>query len=125
MSLRLLVVDDIPDSADSLAVLLRLEGFEVRTAYDGRQAIETAVQFHPNVLVVDLVMPVVDGFEVARRLRAMPEFEHAHFIAFSGLAEQSHLDEASRVQFDEYVLKPPDLKVFKAILSEIAEHAER
>ena len=49
----------------------------------------------------------------------------AHFIAFSGLDEQSHLDEASKVQFDDYVLKPPDLKVFKAILSEIAEHAER
>ena len=55
----------------------------------------------------------------------MPDFEHAHFIAFSGLDEQSHLDEASKVQFDDYVLKPPDLKVLKAILSEIAEHAGR
>ena len=51
----------------------------MRTAYDGRQAIETAVQFRPTVLIVDLVMPIVNGFEVARQLRAMPDFGHRAF----------------------------------------------
>ncbi len=63
-------------------------------------------------------MPVLDGFQVARRLRAIPEFEHAMFVALSGYSDQSHFDEASQAQFDEYLVKPPDLRLLLAILSE-------
>ena len=79
MCLRLLVVDDNRDSADSLAALLRLEGFEVQTAYGGRQAIETAEQFRPTVLIVDLVMPIVNGFEVARQIACDARFRARAF----------------------------------------------
>jgi CheY-like chemotaxis protein len=121
MALRLLVVDDIRDSADSLAMLLQLEGFEVRAAYGRPQAIEVAQLFRPNVFIMDLVMPISNGFQVAEKLRAMPEFQHAHFIACSGISEQTHLDEASKLQFDEYSIKPPELSVLLAILSEVTQ----
>jgi CheY-like chemotaxis protein len=121
MALRLLIVDDNRDSADSLALLLEHQGFEVRVAYDGELAIEAALSFHPDVLIVDLVMPVLDGFQVAKKLRAIPEFREATFVALSGYSDQSHFDEASQAQFDEYVVKPPDVKLVMAILSEVSE----
>jgi CheY-like chemotaxis protein len=121
MSLRLLVVDDNRDSADSLAMLLGHEGFEVHVSYGGQAAIAEAIAFRPEVLIVDLAMPIVDGFEVAKQLRARPEFEHAIFVALSGLSDQPHLDEASKVEFDEYLFKPPQLDLLLAILSEASQ----
>jgi hypothetical protein len=67
-------------------------------------------------------MPILDGFEVAKQLRAMPEFEHSHFVALSGYSEPTHLDEASKVQFDEYLLKPLKMGLLLAILSEVSKH---
>lgn len=122
MALRLIVVDDNRDAADSVAVLLERAGYDVRVAYGGKQAIELARSFHPDVLIVDIVMPILDGFQVAKQLRAMPQFEHAHFVALSGHGEQTHLDEASNVQFDEYLLKPPKMNVVLTILSEVSAH---
>jgi CheY-like chemotaxis protein len=124
MSLRLLIVDDNRDSADTLAMLLEHEGFELRVAYDGQRAIETALAFRPDVLIVDLVMPIVDGFHVVKQLRAMPEFKRALFVALSGLSDQPHLDEASNVEFDEYLFKPPQLDLLLAILSEASQQQE-
>jgi CheY-like chemotaxis protein len=120
MSLRILVVDDNHDSADSLADVLKLDGYDVWPRYGGPEAIETALEFRPSVMIVDLVMPELNGFQVAERLRARPELTGTHFIAISGLEEQTHLDEASKVQFDDYLVKPPDLHVLRAILAELA-----
>jgi CheY-like chemotaxis protein len=121
MALRLLIVDDNRDSADSLALLLQFEGHETRVAYDGKQAIEAALSFCPDVLIVDLMMPILDGFQVANQLRAMPEFEHAHFVALSGYGEQTDLDEASTAQFDDYLHKPTNMGLLLAILSEVSK----
>jgi DNA-binding response OmpR family regulator len=121
MALRLLIADDNRDIADSLALLLERQGFEVRVAYDGQQAIDAARLVRPDVFIVDLVMPTLDGFQVAKQLRAMPEFERAVFVALSGLSDQAHFDEASKAQFDEYLVKPPNISLLLAILSEVAE----
>jgi CheY-like chemotaxis protein len=121
MALRLLIVDDNRDNADSLDSLLRREGFDVRVAYEGQQAINAALSFHPDVLIVDLAMPIMDGFQVVKQLRAMPEFEHSIFIALSAYSDQPHLDEASKVEFDEYLFKPPKMGPLLAILSEVTE----
>jgi CheY-like chemotaxis protein len=121
MSLRLLIIDDNRDSADTLALLLQRVGFEVRVAYEGQQAIEAARSFKPDVFIVDLAMPIMDGFQLATRLRAMPDFAHALFVALSGLSDQTHLDEASKAQFDEYIVKPPEMPLLLAILSEATE----
>ena len=121
MPLRLLIVDDNRDSADSLALLLESQGFAVCVAYDGLQAIDAALSFRPDVLIVDLVMPALDGFQVAKKLRAKPEFATAVFVALSGCADQPHFDEASKAEFDEYIVKPPNIKLLLAILSEASE----
>ena len=70
MPLRLLLVDDIIAVAESLSVLLELEGYQVRTAYTGRTALEVAHAFQPEIVLLDLGLPDLNGFEVARRLRA-------------------------------------------------------
>ena len=121
MSLRLLIVDDNSDSADTLALILQHRGFDVRVAYQGQKAIEVARSFRPNVFIVDLAMPILDGFRLAERLRAMPELEHALFVALSGYSDQNHLDEASKAQFDEYLFKPPKMDLLLAILTEVNE----
>ena len=118
MALRLLIVDDNRDSADSLASLLRHFGYEVWVAYGGPEAILAVQSFHPDVFVVDLAMPFVDGFQVARQLRAIPEFERSLFVALSGHSEQTYMDEASKAQFDEYLFKPPKIDLLLAILEE-------
>jgi CheY-like chemotaxis protein len=121
MALRLLIVDDNRDSADSLALLLERQGFDVCVAYEGQQAIESALSFRPDVLIVDLIMPMLDGFQVAKKLRGMPEFQDSTFVALSGCSDQPHFDEASKAQFDEYLVKPPKINLLLAILSEVAE----
>jgi DNA-binding response OmpR family regulator len=125
MTLRLLIVDDNRDSADSLAMVLQHQGFDVRVAYEGQQAVEVARSFYPEVLIVDLVMPILDGFQLAKQLRHMPEFEKSVFVALSGYSDQSHLDEASKAQFDEYLFKPPKIDLLLAILSEVTQRVEK
>ena len=122
MSLRLLVAEDNVDAADSLAILLRLEGYVVVTAYDGRQAVEKALAFHPDVLGLDIGMPLFNGYQVAQRLRALPEFERKLFIALTGYSDQKHLDQASSVRFDEYLVKPLHSKTLLGILADLVRN---
>src|SRR5262245_65731412 len=72
-ALRILVVDDLADAADSLALLLRVFGHEVRTAYNGPAALVAAEQFHPQVVLLDIGLPAQGGYQVAKRLRQMPQ----------------------------------------------------
>ena len=72
MALRLLIVDDHSDSADTLALLLRHHGFDVQVAYEGQKAIEVARSFRPDVFIVDLAMPVLDGFRLAEPCERCP-----------------------------------------------------
>lgn len=121
MALSLLVVDDNRDAADALAMILRKEGFEVQTAYSGQQAIQATEASCPDVFVLDLVMPDVDGFQLASQLRSRPDCSDKTFIALSGCSEQEHLDQASKVEFDEYLTKPLKLTTLLSILSEVAQ----
>src|SRR5262249_44828710 len=107
---KILLADDDRDSADLLARLLRWQGFEVWVAYDGKTAINLAKRHQPDALVLDLKMPELNGFHVAEQLRPLPEFREALFIALSGFADQQHLDEAGRVTFNEYLIKPCKLR---------------
>lgn len=102
---RVLVVDDDPDSAYVLSVLLGLDGHDVRVAHDGAEALEVAAAFVPEVAILDLGLPKIDGFEVARRLR-----EHAGrtmtLIALTGRAEPEDIASGREAGFDDYVVKP-------------------
>src|SRR5436305_6128077 len=88
--LRVLVVDDDHDSADSLGLLLGFWGFEAHVAYDGPSAMDAAPSFHPDVAIIDLAMPHMDGCQVARQLRDLPSLELRLLIALTGYADEAH-----------------------------------
>ena len=94
MSLRVLVVDDLHDTADSLAVILRRTGHSVRTAYSGGEAISAAAEFQPEVLIVDVAMPGVTGIDLVRKLRSNPAIPPAMVVAITGLIRVPDFPEA-------------------------------
>jgi CheY-like chemotaxis protein len=104
----LLVVDDNRDAADSLAVLLQLEGYEVAVAYGGREALAAALANPPALMLVDLGMPEFDGFALAREVRRHPELDQTRLVALSGFADPAHQTEAFRAGFVYYLLKASD-----------------
>jgi CheY-like chemotaxis protein len=106
MMLRVLIVDDCPDTAGSLGVLTRIWGHEARTATDGSQAIREAVLFHPDIVLLDLGMPQPNGFEVARQLRKVPGLERVMLVALTGHGRPQDRDHASQAGFDYFMLKP-------------------
>jgi CheY-like chemotaxis protein len=105
--LRILVVEDEVDSADMLSVLLRLKGHEVRVARTGQTALELGSTFRPNVVLCDIGLPGIDGYQVARRLRDTPECKDAMLCALSGYtpsnADRQRLPQSG---FDHHFVKP-------------------
>jgi signal transduction histidine kinase len=119
---RILVVDDNADAADSLAFLLKHGDHEVRTAHDGRQAVDVALQFRPQAVVLDLGLPELDGYEVARHLRQSEATRGALLVALSGYGQQEHRRRSSEAGFDYHLVKPVDFGALQRILFE-APHA--
>jgi PAS domain S-box-containing protein len=113
---RLLVVDDNVDSAESLAMMLRMTGHEVRTAHDGPSALEMVIGFKPDALLLDIGMPGMDGHELARRLRALPEVGTALFIAQSGWGQEDDLRRSREAGFDHHLVKPIDVPALQELL---------
>ena len=114
---RILVVDDHRDSAESLAMLLRLSGHDVRTARDGRQAIVEAEVYQPDLVLLDIGLPGLDGYEVARRLRSEPSAGHPKLVALSGYGREEDLREAYAAGFDHYLIKPVDFDALQKLLA--------
>ncbi len=106
MGSRVLVVDDNRDAADSLAVLLRMWDFEPAVAYDGPAALALASAAPPDVALLDIVMPGMDGCEVACRLRKCPRTAHVLLIAVSGRGQDEDLRRCSGAGIDLHFLKP-------------------
>jgi len=113
---RVLIVDDNVDAATALGALLRLEGHEVAVAHSGQVGLERATTFHPQVILIDLGMPGMNGFEVAERLRAGGH-QDTLLIAVSGYSGEEHRRRAREAQFDEYIIKPFDTQAFEELLS--------
>jgi CheY-like chemotaxis protein len=106
-SLRVLVVEDNVDAADSLSMLLRLYGHEVRVARTGPTALELASAFLPNVVLLDIGLPGMDGYEVARRLRECPDFQDVKICAVTGYTpSEADRGRQQEVGFDHYFVKP-------------------
>jgi len=115
-SQRILVVDDNVDAADTLAEALRFAGHEVREEHDGRSALTALSEFHPDVILLDLGLPGLDGFEVARRLRQEPELAKIRVVAITGYGQEGDRQRTAAVGIDRHLVKPVDLgKVFEAI----------
>ena len=108
--LRILIADDNRDAADSLGLLLGLEHHEVHVAFDGARALALAVQVHPQVAVLDIGMPDLDGYEVARRLRLQPGGRDMLLLALTGWGQQEDQLKALAAGFDRHFTKPIDPK---------------
>ncbi|MDP3719924.1 MAG: ATP-binding protein [Acidobacteriota bacterium] len=113
---RILVADDSEDGADSLAFLLRAAGHEVHTAYDGRTAIRLAEELLPDVVLLDIGMPEVSGYDVARAIRREGWGRTMRLIALTGWGQAEHRRRSLEVGFDEHLVKPVELDVLEEVL---------
>lgn len=105
---RVLVVDDNVDSAQSMSLLLGLEGYQVECAYDGEEALVRADRFRPEVVLLDLGLPRFSGYEVARRLRGEPTGDEVLLVAVSGYGRERDRQAAREAGFDLHLTKPAD-----------------
>lgn len=104
--LRVLIVDDHLDAAESLAIVLTAEGFEVRVAHDGDIACQTIESWRPGAVLLDLDLPKLGGIEVARRVRASPWSRDVRLLAITGYGRDSDRDASRAAGFDAHLIKP-------------------
>jgi len=114
---RVLVVDDNVDVADSLATLLRLRGHEVAIAYDGPGALKRAGAFYPEVVLLDIGLPGLDGYQVAARLRRRRRTASSLLVALTGYGQEEDQSRALQAGFDRHLIKPVDPRVIYALLA--------
>lgn len=119
---RILVVDDYADAAESLMMLLQAKGHEVEIADCGIKAIEQAQVFHPQVVLLDIGLPDLDGYEVAKRLRALPETRDATLIALTGYGQSEDHNRSQSAGFDHHLLKPLNFDELSALLTSSYRH---
>jgi PAS domain S-box-containing protein len=122
---RVLVVDDNVDSAESMAVLLRLYGHEVRLAHDGEAALEEARSFKPDVMFLDLSLPKMDGYEVARRLRLEPSMRGMTLVAMTGYGHEEERQRTREAGFHLHLVKPVDFDMLNELLSSLPPNQSR
>ena len=114
---RVLVVDDNPDAADSLALLLRLAGQDARPAYDGPSALKLAAELRPDVVFLDIGMPGMDGYEAARRFRQMPGFADVLLVALTGWGQEEDRRRSAEAGFDRHLVKPVEPADLEGLLA--------
>ena len=114
---RILVADDNNDALESLATLLQLSGHEVYTAANGAVALESAEQHRPEVVLLDIGMPKLDGYEVARRIRAQPWGQRITLVALTGWGQDSDRRRSQEAGFDSHLVKPLDLDKLTELLA--------
>ena len=122
---RVLVVDDNRDAAESVAVLLELYGHEVRTAIDGFQALAASAEFLPEAVLIDIGLPGIDGFELARRLRNQDPTRNAMLIALTGYGRKEDQDRGEAAGFDAFYVKPADPKEIHACIAGLRQSVIR
>jgi CheY-like chemotaxis protein len=114
---RILVVDDNADAAESLALWLRLGGHEVRVAHDGPAALAAVDADPPEVVLLDIGMPGMDGYEVAQRLRRRPGLEHLVLVAMTGWGQEEDRRRSGEAGIDHHLVKPADLEALNGLLA--------
>lgn len=114
---RILVVDDNKDSADSLGMLLRLKGNDIRTAHDGLEAVEVAETFHPELVLLDIGLPKLNGYEVARRIRQQPWGRDMILVALTGWGQEEDRRRSQEAGFNFHIVKPADVLALESLLA--------
>jgi CheY-like chemotaxis protein/two-component sensor histidine kinase len=121
---RILIVDDLMDSADSLAMLLRMTGHEVHTAYDGEEAVIAAEKFGPEVVLLDIGMPKVNGYDACRRIRQEPWGKGIYLIALTGWGQDDDRRRTEEAGFNGHMVKPVNPRDLMKVLAGLQAAAE-
>jgi PAS domain S-box-containing protein len=119
--LRVVVIDDNRDSADSLAMLLQLKGHDVRIAYHGKEGIDVVRHFPPDLVLLDLALPDVDGFAVLRTLRSLRLLGGAMVVAMTGFGQESDKERSAQAGFEAHLVKPVNFTELDALLDTLAQ----
>jgi CheY-like chemotaxis protein len=120
-SLRVLVVDDNVDTVTTLAMLVEESGHDVRTAYDGSAVLEAALDYRPHVVLLDIGLPGLNGFEVAKQIRQQPALQNAVLVAMTGYGGVSDRQRSQEAGFDHHLVKPGDFGKLLQLLATVAE----
>jgi signal transduction histidine kinase/CheY-like chemotaxis protein len=120
-ALDILIVDDNADAADTLSMFLSTVGHQLRVAYEGRGALALAAEAAPDVLLLDIGLPDIDGYELAQRVRALPQTAHATLIALTGYGQHSDRERSIAAGFNHHLTKPVDPAVLLRLLATVAE----
>ncbi len=122
---KIMVVDDLKDSADSLALLFDALGHTTLTSYDGQQAVDSARQFAPDIVFLDINMPVLDGYGAARAMRSTLVDAKPVLVALTAVAGPDAKRRADEAGFDFYVTKPADFNVLITIVDDLSRRIDR
>ena len=114
---RILVVDDNRDAAQTLALLLSLDGGQTRVAHDGHEALDVAAQMQPEVVLLDIGLPKLNGYEVAERMRQQPWGEHITLVALTGWGQEEDRRKSAQAGFDAHLVKPVDYDALLRLLA--------
>lgn len=117
-ALRILIVDDNSDAAQTLSMLLEVEGHQVSVEHNGQSTLSRLHRERPDVLLLDIGLPDMDGYELARRIRALPKMDNAMLIALTGYGQSQDLEDSKAAGFDHHLIKPAGMKQLKEILSQ-------
>src|SRR5690606_18619987 len=118
---RVLLVEDNPDVAESMALLLELLGHQVRVVDDGLAALDSARAWRPEVVLIDIGLPGIDGYEVARRMRADEGIPHALLVALTGYGRSEDKARALAAGFDHHITKPVEFDALSALVSALPQ----
>ena len=121
----MLVVDDNVDTVTTLQMLVQESGHDVRTAYDGSAAVEAALDYRPDVVLLDIGLPGLNGFEVAKRIRQQPALRDAVLVAMTGYGREADRRRSQEAGFDHHLVKPADFGKVLQILATAAESPSR
>jgi len=114
---RILVVDDNADAADSLGSLLQLEGHTVLVTYTSTDALARLAEFKPDIALLDIGLPEIDGYEIARRIRSSPDHRHVRLIALTGYGQAEDRQRAKTSGFDAHLVKPVEFSALQRVLA--------
>ena len=120
-SLRVLVVDDNVDTVLSFSMLLRASGHDVQTAHDGLAAVQAASDYQPDVVLLDIGLPLLNGYEVAKRIRQQPNLKNVVLIALTGYGQEADRQSALQAGFNHHLVKPARLAELQEILANVSE----
>ncbi|HUR20001.1 MAG TPA: ATP-binding protein [Vicinamibacterales bacterium] len=121
---RILVVDDNEDSAECLALLLRAQGHQVRTANNGVEAVDAAIGFEPDAVLLDIGLPRLNGYEVAARIRALPFGNRVLLVALTGWGQEADRHRAAASGFDVHLVKPADQRTLNKLIARLPPTAD-